>query len=60
MSLHISLICDKCEGRSVPCYGTATDVRVNNFAAGWYFDGDVDLCPVCSGRDLEYWATEPF
>jgi hypothetical protein len=60
MSLHICLICDKCEAQSSPNYGTATDVRVANFSSGWVFDGAVDLCPVCSGRDLEFWATEPF
>ena len=58
MSLLISLICDKCEAHSTPHYGYT--VRVANFSAGWLFDGDVDLCPVCSGRDPEYWATEPF
>ncbi len=60
MSLLISLICDKCEAQSTPHYGTGTDARVTNFSSGWVFDGDVDLCPVCSGRDLEYWVTEPF
>jgi hypothetical protein len=60
MSLHICLICDKCEAQSSPHHGTATDARVANFSAGWVFDGEVDLCPVCSGRDLEFWATEPF
>lgn len=60
MSLHISLICDKCEAQSTPRHGTATDARVEEFKNGWFFDGDVDLCPVCSGRDPGYWKTEPF
>jgi len=64
MSLHISLICDKCEAQSTPRHGTATDARVAEFKNGWFYDVEVgepaDLCPVCSGRDLDYWHTEPF
>jgi hypothetical protein len=60
MTLLICLICDKCEGQSLPSYGTATDTRVHNFSGGWVFDGDVDFCPVCSGRDPEFWSSEPF
>jgi hypothetical protein len=64
MSLHICLICDKCEAQSSPHHGTATDARVAEFKHGWFYNmeqgEEYDLCPVCSGRDLEYWTTEPF
>lgn len=60
MSLAISLICDKCEAKSAPHWGTAVASRVTNLSSGWIFDGDVDLCPVCSGMDPQFWATEPF
>jgi hypothetical protein len=61
MSLHICLICDKCEAQSLPYYGTATDARSANFPSGWVTDlAALDLCPVCSGEDLNYWTTEPF
>lgn len=60
MSLSIKLICDRCTGESIAWYGTPTDVRVQHFASGWFFDGDADLCPVCTGKDENYWVGEPF
>lgn len=60
MSLLISLICDKCEGRSSPHYGGSIGARANNVSSGWVFNGDIDLCPVCSGRNPEFWSSEPF
>jgi hypothetical protein len=64
MSLHICLICDKCEAQSLPHHGTSTDARVANFSSGWFYNmeqgEEYDLCPVCSGRDPQFWDTEPF
>jgi hypothetical protein len=57
----IRIICDKCDGEAVPfSIGTATDARVDRFPEGWFFDGEVDLCPSCTGRNVDYWAAEPF
>ena len=61
MALIIRLSCDKCDGEAhVSTIGTATDARVERFAEGWFFNGEVDLCPVCTGRDGSYWVAEPF
>ena len=60
MSLIIQIVCDKCQGTSIPWHGTPTDVRVQLFPSGWFFDGDADLCPVCTGKDQGYWVSEPF
>lgn len=65
MSAIIRLQCDKCNGiSSLDHYGTLTDARVSEFKYGWFYDmfqGEpADLCPVCSGRDENYWTDEPF
>lgn len=65
MSAIIRLQCDKCNGiSSLDHYGTLTDARVNEFKYGWFYDtlhgSPADLCPVCSGRDENYWTAEPF
>jgi hypothetical protein len=65
MSAIIRLKCDKCEGESpLSHYGTPTDARVSEFKYGWFYDIEVgepaDLCPVCTGRDPDYWHSEPF
>jgi hypothetical protein len=61
VALKIRIICDKCDGEAVPfSIGTATDARVERFPEGWFFDGEVDLCPSCTGRNADYWAAEPF
>ena len=61
MALKIRISCDKCGGEAIPfTIGTATDARVERFPEGWFFDGEVDLCPVCTGRDGSYWSAEPF
>jgi hypothetical protein len=65
MSAIIKLQCDKCNGiSSLDHYGTLTDARVNEFKYGWFYDtlhgSPADLCPVCSGRDENYWTAEPF
>jgi hypothetical protein len=45
-------------------YGTTTDARVAEFKHGWFYDtvdnAPADLCPVCTGRNLNYWTEEPF
>ena len=61
MALVIRLSCDKCNGEaSTSTIGTATDARVDRFAEGWFYDGEVDLCPVCTGLNPNYWVAEPF
>jgi hypothetical protein len=65
MSTITRLKCDKCEGESpLYHYGTPTDARVSEFKYGWFYDFKdliaTDLCPVCSGRDPDYWHHEPF
>lgn len=44
----------------MPTIGTVTDARVDRFPEGWFYDGEVDLCPACTGRDSSYWSSEPF
>lgn len=65
MSTIIRLKCDKCEGESsITHHGTPTDARVNEWRSGWFYnleEGNAyDLCPVCSGRNPNYWVEEPF
>jgi hypothetical protein len=61
VALIIRLSCDKCEGEAhTVTIGRPNDARVDRFAEGWFFDGQVDLCPVCTGRDGSYWSAEPF
>ena len=60
MSLNIRLICDNCEAEHIPFYGACDEARANGALVGWVIDGSADLCPVCSGKDLLFWATEPF
>lgn len=61
MALIIRLSCDKCDGEArASTIGTPTDARVERFHEGWFYDGEVDLCPACTGRDGSYWAAEPF
>jgi hypothetical protein len=61
MTVIIRLQCDKCEAMSpLKHYDkTITDARVFEFRHGWFYnivDGvPADLCPVCSGRDPDYW-----
>ena len=65
MSAIIRLQCDNCNGMSsLTHYGTATYARVVELKHGWFYDylhGEpADLCPVCSGRNPNYWVEEPF
>lgn len=65
MSAIVRLQCDKCNGMSLLThYGTTTDARVAEFKHGWFYDtvdnAPADLCPVCTGRNLNYWTEEPF
>jgi hypothetical protein len=61
VALMIRISCDKCEGEAHAfTIGTPTDARVERFSEGWFYDGAVDLCPVCTGRDSSYWLAEPF
>jgi hypothetical protein len=65
MSAIVRLQCDKCNGMSLLThYGTVTDARVVEFKHGWFYDklhGEpADLCPVCTGRNPNYWTEEPF
>jgi hypothetical protein len=61
VALVIRLSCDKCDGEAHAfTIGTPTDARVERFPEGWFFDGEVDLCPVCTGRNGSYWSAEPF
>lgn len=73
MALIIRLSCDRCEGESLTVtVGTATDARVEAFKHGWYYGAvvssrtpstpfeAVDLCPVCMGKNLDYYSEEPF
>lgn len=61
MALVIRLSCDQCEGESLTVtVGTATDARVDAFRHGWLFDGQVDRCPVCTGKNPDYYTAEPF
>lgn len=63
MGVKIRLYCDKCLGEShLSSSGavTVTDARVHQFQWGWFYDGDHDLCPVCTGRDPNYFDSEPF
>lgn len=65
MTAIVRLKCDKCEGESpLTHFGTPTDARVNEWRNGWFYDieGGVtaDLCPVCTGRNPDYWTAEPF
>ena len=63
MAVRIRLYCDKCLGEAyLASVGkiTTTDARVQRFSEGWFYDGDQDLCPVCTGRDPHYYDSEPF
>lgn len=61
MATIIRLSCDKCDGEARAfTIGTPTDARVDRFPEGWFYDGTVDLCPACTGRDATYWVAEPF
>lgn len=61
MATTILLSCDKCDGQALyPVTGTATDARVEHFQHGWFFNGEHDLCPVCTGKDPDYYIAEPF
>lgn len=61
MALIIQLSCDQCEGSSFTVtIGTPTDARVAGFRDGWLFDGQVDRCPFCTGKNLDYYTEEPF
>lgn len=61
MSTIIRLKCDKC-GTESPLvhYGTPSDARVKEFHNGWFYDISGDECPVCTGRNPNYNAEEPF
>ena len=61
MTVLMKIQCEKCKNIStISQYGTATDARVAEFKNGWFFDGEVDLCPACCGRNPQFWDTEPF
>ena len=60
MSLNIRIVCDSCAGESYALPGTPTDVRVLQFSHGWFYDGTIDICPRCTGKDLRFWDSEPF
>lgn len=61
MALEIRLVCDQCDSEALlPIHGTPTDARVAGFRDGWLFDGQVDRCPVCTGKNLDYYIAEPF
>jgi hypothetical protein len=61
VALIIRLSCDKCEGESLTVtIGTSTDARVDAFKYGWYCTGKEDLCPVCMGKNPDYYTAEPF
>jgi hypothetical protein len=40
--------------------GTSTDARVDAFKYGWFCTGKEDLCPVCMGKNPDYYTAEPF
>lgn len=65
MATIIRLSCDKCQGDSLTTFiGSVSDARRDGHKNGWrYLDGfygDIDLCPVCTGIDPNYWIAEPF
>ena len=73
MALIIRLSCDQCEGESLTVtVGTATDARVAAFRHGWHYVPQLvfgggenvypasDLCPVCTGKNPDYYLAEPF
>ena len=61
MAARITLFCDQClADAQLSSVGTITDARVEQFRYGWFYTGEKDLCPVCSGRDPHYFDTEPF
>jgi len=67
MATIIRLSCDKCQGDNVTTViGSVSDARRDGHSDGWRHNGrgnieaDIDLCPVCSGIDPNYWAAEPF
>lgn len=71
MALLTRLYCDKCHGESlILTHGDTDKARAENLPDGWkHVECDIhckqhpngfDLCPVCTGIDLDYYTAEPF
>jgi hypothetical protein len=66
MATIIRLSCDKCQGDNLTSVmGSVSDARRDGHSDGWRHhtdsvSGDIDLCPVCTGIDSNYWVAEPF
>lgn len=72
MATIVRLSCDKCNGESLlPTFGGVEHARQVHAADGWTHTPETwtddskylpatDVCPVCSGNNLDYYHAEPF
>lgn len=66
MATTVRIYCDQCHGECLTVtVGNIIEARNDTRRKGWsyFYDsehGDMDLCPVCNGKDPTYWESEPF